>query len=400
MSTRRIPLCEKNTTNKLSANTKEQSTNSKRGRKKKQPARQNTTVNNVRKTFQHNDNEVIEENDSEITRPPPPKKQKSQDKRPLGEKIAKKSTSSYMNVINCDNSDQEYQESIQDSSNLALDTDNDNITEPRLTPPLPINDERLSNDEFEELYNNNQVSQKPDKLQGISSEFEAAIWLAKHPRVLDLAFEMRHAMSRALENSQNTSSALDISSSDRITSSTMIANLESEAKALFLRTRNNTPALYTELVSAVCGISKADKQIPALIKKVGSCFDDYRYRFLAKLRKRADECLNQFDIPTDAQLLEFISEDIWCEILCQFLEATEQHVLRHNKKIWNALGDFVREAIKKIITSKLEGTDMKIALRSCDAITVNLQIPTVLGVVARLPVQDLLKCKTSRQRHK
>ncbi|CAG8832431.1 10017_t:CDS:2, partial [Racocetra persica] len=104
---------------------------------------------------------------------------------------------------------------------------------------------------------NQQISQKPDKLQGISSEFEAAAWLAKYLH-------------------------------------TMIANLELEAKALFLRTRNNTPALYTELASAVCGISKVDKQMPVLIKKVGSCFDDYRYCLLAKLRKRADECLNQF----------------------------------------------------------------------------------------------------------
>ncbi|CAG8803241.1 19715_t:CDS:2, partial [Dentiscutata erythropus] len=150
----------------------------------------------------------------------------------------------------------------------------------------------------------------------------------------------------------------------------MIANLESEAKALFLRTKNNTLALYTELVSAVCGISKADKKIPALIKKVGSCFDDYCYYLLAKLRKRADECLIQF------------------ETAC----------LHHNKKIWNALGDFVCEASKKIITSKLEETDIKIALCSCDAIIVDLQIPTVLGVVTRLSVQDLLKCKTSRQR--
>ncbi|KAF0483283.1 hypothetical protein F8M41_023227 [Gigaspora margarita] len=117
MSTRRVPLHEKNTTNKLSAN-----------------------------------NEIIEENDSEITRLPLSKKQKSQDKRPLGENITKKSTSSYTNMINCDNSDQEYQESIHDSSNLALDTDNDNITEPRLTSSLPIADERLSNDkEFEKL---------------------------------------------------------------------------------------------------------------------------------------------------------------------------------------------------------------------------------------------------------
>ncbi|CAG8777370.1 11060_t:CDS:2, partial [Racocetra fulgida] len=53
-------------------------------------------------------------------------------------------------------------------------------------------------------------------------------------------------------------------------------------------------------------------------------------------------------------------------------------------------------AIKKIIISKIEETDMKVALCSCDAITVNLPILTVLGVVAHLPVQDLLKCKTNK----
>ncbi|CAG8614890.1 22157_t:CDS:2 [Gigaspora margarita] len=250
-------------------------------RKKKQPARQNTTVNNVRKAFQHNDNEIIEENDSEITRPPPQK-----------------------------NKNHKINDHLVKIQQKTLDTDNDNITEPRLTPPLPITNKRLSNNErFEELDNNNQVSQKSDKLQGITSEFEATIWLAKHP-------------------------PLDISSSDK-----------------------------TSLITS----------------SVGSCFDDYCYHLLAKLRKKAGDN----NIPTDAQLLEFILEDIWYEILCQFLEAIEQHVLRHNKNIWNALGDFVHEAIKKIIASKLEETDMKIALCSCDAITVNLQIPTVLGVVTR-----------------
>ncbi|CAG8744867.1 3306_t:CDS:2, partial [Dentiscutata erythropus] len=212
--------------------------------------------------------------------PPPPKKQKSQDKRLLDKNATKKLTSSYTDMINCDNSNQE---SMQDSSNLiqdlALDADNNNITE-------------LSNNErLEEL----DILQKPDKLQGISSEFEAAVWLAKHPHILDLA---------------------------------MIANLKSKAKTLFLQTKNNTPTFYTKLVFAICGISKADKKIPALIKK-------------------------------------------------------------------NTLGNFVHEAIKRIITSKLEKTDMKIALRSCDTITVDLQIPTILGIVTRLSVQDLLKYKTS-----
>ncbi|CAG8656629.1 16414_t:CDS:2, partial [Racocetra fulgida] len=82
--------------------------------------------------------------------------------------------------------------------------------------------------------------------------------------------------------------------------------------------------------------------------------------------------------------------DIWYKILSQFLEATKQPALHYNKRIWNALGDFVQEAIKKIIILKIEKTDMKVALYSCDAIIVNLPILTILGVVTCLPVQDLL----------
>ncbi|CAG8846349.1 8060_t:CDS:2, partial [Racocetra persica] len=121
---------------------------------------------------------------------------------------------SYMNI---DESDQEDQE-----SNSNIGTDNNNIIESRLTPPLPLNEEELSNEgllanneEFEELFYNQQISQKPGELQGISSEFEAATWLAKHPHVLDLAFEMYNAMSRTLENSQESLSKLKFSLSDR-----------------------------------------------------------------------------------------------------------------------------------------------------------------------------------------
>ncbi|CAG8824574.1 8347_t:CDS:1, partial [Gigaspora rosea] len=37
---------------------------------------------------------------------------------------------------------------------------------------------------------------------------------------------------------------------------TVIANFESKAKVLFLKTRNNTLTLYTELISAICSIFK------------------------------------------------------------------------------------------------------------------------------------------------
>ncbi|CAG8498855.1 17784_t:CDS:2 [Racocetra persica] len=322
MKTRKS-LCEKSATlNETSANTEKQTAS-------------NQDIEESEKNFSEITSNIgeIEENSSEITSSPLKKQRLHKDKH----------IESYMNI---DESDQEDQE-----SNSDIETDNNDIIESRLTSPLPLNEEKLSNKrllannkKFEELNYNQQISQKPDELQEISSKFEAAAWLAKHSHILDLAFEIYNAISRTLENSQESLSKLKFLLSDRMSliTLTMIANLELEAKALFLRTRNNIPALYTELASAIYGISKVDKQMPALIKK--------------------------------------------CEILSQFLEATEQPALRSNKRIWNALSDFK--------------TDMKVALRSCDAITVNLPIPTVLGIVVRLPVQDLLKYKTDQQRSK
>ncbi|CAG8668404.1 579_t:CDS:2, partial [Racocetra fulgida] len=92
-----------------------------------------------------------------------------------------------MNIDNCNESDQKDQE-----PNSNIETDNDDIIESRLTPPLPLNEEELFNEEL--LFNNEgseeinckqlEISQKLDELQKISSEFEAAVWLAKHLRVL------------------------------------------------------------------------------------------------------------------------------------------------------------------------------------------------------------------------
>jgi hypothetical protein len=56
-----------------------------------------------------------------------------------------------------------------------------------------------------------------------------------------------------------------------------------------LRTRNNTQELYEELIVRVCGCSKTDSSIGALIKDVGSWFNTYRYKLHTNLTQLAKE---------------------------------------------------------------------------------------------------------------
>ena len=62
-----------------------------------------------------------------------------------------------------------------------------------------------------------------------------------------------------------------------------------EAKVLFLRTRDNTKALYEELISKVLGVSKGDIRVASYVKKIGNWFNDYRYDLKMALENKANE---------------------------------------------------------------------------------------------------------------
>ena len=62
-----------------------------------------------------------------------------------------------------------------------------------------------------------------------------------------------------------------------------------EAKVLFLRTRDNTKALYEELAAKVLGVSKGDVHIASYIKKIAGWYNDYRYDLKSWLEDKAKE---------------------------------------------------------------------------------------------------------------
>ncbi|CAG8791847.1 9400_t:CDS:2, partial [Dentiscutata erythropus] len=131
---------------------------------------------------------------------------------------------------------------------------------------------------------------------------------------------------------------------------------QEECKALFLRTRNNTTELYEELISQVCKISKTDYCMPALFKDVGSC-----------------------------GLSTFISDDIWKETLQLHLKCTDLMALKKDLLMLNKLGIFVLKAVEAVVIATANEEDTRIAIQDCDEYTIDLKIPTKLGIVKSLP---------------
>ena len=72
------------------------------------------------------------------------------------------------------------------------------------------------------------------------------------------------------------------------------------------------------------------------------------------------------------------------------LKATDQQKLRRDSIIITKLGIFVRTAVKTILVSMETNEDTQKAIKKCDEDTIDLKIPTKLGVVSSLPVRELL----------
>ena len=74
------------------------------------------------------------------------------------------------------------------------------------------------------------------------------------------------------------------------------------------------------------------------------------------------------------------------------LKAIDQQILRKNPVITEKLGTFVCQVVKAVIIAQSNQTNTRIAVKSCDEYTIDLAIPTKLGVIKLLPVQELLTC--------
>ena len=75
------------------------------------------------------------------------------------------------------------------------------------------------------------------------------------------------------------------------------------------------------------------------------------------------------------------------------LKATDQQRLKKDKVIVNKLGILAQQAVKDIVTAIENQEDTQSVIKRLDKYTIDLKIPTKLGIVESLPVRELLDYK-------
>ncbi|CAB4441430.1 unnamed protein product [Rhizophagus irregularis] len=229
------------------------------------------------------------------------------------------------------------------------------------------------------------------------NEFEIAYWLAHHKRILDLAANIRNGMMTRTDEGDDSALPSQRFSYELLSTPVEIDQhkkfqLQEECKALFIRTRNNTQELYEELISRVCKISKTDSRIGALLKDVGGWYNTYRCKFHVAVVKLADDFIVTHENAVEPydELNEFITEDVWRRVLCMHLKATDQQKLKRDEAIITKLGIFMQQVVKAVIIAQKNSRDTQPIIKKYDEYTIDLKIPTKLGVVESLPVRELL----------
>jgi hypothetical protein len=99
-------------------------------------------------------------------------------------------------------------------------------------------------------------------------------------------------------------------------------------------------------------------------------------------KNSAEEPYNELD--------DFVTEDVWRSLLQLHLKATDQQKLRGDRVIITKLGIFVRQAVRAVIIAIKNEKDTQSTIRKLDDYTIDLKIPTKLGIVESLPVRELL----------
>ena len=90
------------------------------------------------------------------------------------------------------------------------------------------------------------------------------------------------------------------------------------------------------------------------------------------------------------ELDEFITDDVWKQVLQMHLKATDQQKLKKNLVIITKLGIFVRIVVRMVLIAMRKKEDTQLTIKKCDDDTIDLEIPTKLGIVKGLPVRELL----------
>jgi hypothetical protein len=89
---------------------------------------------------------------------------------------------------------------------------------------------------------------------------------------------------------------------------------------------------------------------------------------------------------------EYITKEIWKQVLQLHLKATDQPNLRKNPSFATKFGAFVRMVTKKVLIAMRMEEDTQLVIKTCDEVTIDLKIPTKPGIVKELPVRELLDC--------
>lgn len=100
--------------------------------------------------------------------------------------------------------------------------------------------------------------------------------------------------------------------------------------------------------------------------------------------------LHKDETDYDKLLEEFITEDVWRQLLQMHLKATDQQKLKKNSVITAKLSLFVRQIVKAVLLAQKHGEDTQLVIKKYDEYTIDLNIPTKLGIVGSLAVRDLL----------
>ncbi|CAG8608418.1 7758_t:CDS:2, partial [Dentiscutata heterogama] len=278
---------------------------------------------------------------------------------------------------------------IQNNDNFntssLLTHDNNNIN----TPPLLTNNDDITTFQVSSSADNLTLKQ-PAQFQQFNNEFEIAWWLAHQKRILDLATNIRKAKLTKVDKEDNSTST----STDTILNEPVskLPEIDQECKALFLRTRNNTTVLYEELITKVSKISKTDRRLGSLVKDIGGWYNSYRHKFHIALINLANEFRSTNESAKEPydELDEFVSDDVWKQILKMHIQATDQTKLKQDRETYIKLGVFVRQITKAILIAQDKNKNTQNVIRKHDECTIDLKIPTKLGIVESLPVRELL----------
>ena len=129
-----------------------------------------------------------------------------------------------------------------------------------------------------------------------------------------------------------------------------------------------------------------------LTKDVGGWFNTYRYKFHVGVLNLASQfnAVNDNVTDYDDLLEDFVTEEVWKKLLQMHLKATDQSKSKKNPIIGSKLRLFVCQAIKAVLIAKKDGQDTQSVIKGCDEHTIDLKIPTKLGIAGSLAVRELL----------